>query len=86
MNQYDTGAVPGDTKVAVEDLKVGDVVRVYMGLADTSVVESIESEYRQGAKRVYHVQLDCWGVPTVLSKGDTLDLPTGGPRPVLEPA
>ena len=86
MSQYRTDRVEGDTAVPVESLVVGDVVRVYVGLADTAVVESIESEYRQGLRRVYHVKLDCWGVVTTHEKGQTFDLATGGPRPVLEPA
>lgn len=78
---YSTDRVAGDTPVRVADLKPGDVLRSYSGLADTLTVVSVESRgLAQYGRRMYDVTYDDGTRSPYAMADDLRDLATGGPR------
>lgn len=77
---FGTDIIPGDTYVRVDTLCVGDVIRLFTGLADTAAVtDVIDHGLSQWGRHEYTLTFDD-GVSSRLDGGAKIYLATGGPR------
>ena len=77
---FDTNTVPGDAHVPVAQICVGDVVRMFTGLADTATVTAVTDHGpSQWGRHDYTLTFDDV-VSSRLDGAQRVYLATGGPR------
>ena len=80
---FDTNHVPGDTYVRVDTLHVGDVIRMFTGLADTATVAAVTDHGpSQYGRHEYTLAFDD-GASSRLDGMARVYLATGEPRTPL---